>query len=163
MNNSAVQKMLDDCTFELSQLEALVVDVGPTSSIVPYLTKYAIVRSCGTIEQSFKTIVADHCCKKSTAQVKEFLRVRVRESSSNPSWDNICTLLKQFDLTWSTGFKGKVAADVDSAQLKESLKSLVGARNDFAHGGNPSTTIGDVKDYFSHASRIIMYLDTVVA
>lgn len=162
MNNSSVENMLNGCDAELNDLQNTVNKLGNTSPVAPYLTKYAIIRACGTIEQAFKTIVADHCSADSKAQVREFLRVRVRESSSNPSWEQICKLLKDFDKAWNEGFKTRVNADADANQIKQSLKSLVDARNDFAHGGNPSTTIGDVKDYFDHASRIVRHLDSVV-
>lgn len=163
MNNSAVERMLDDCAAELDHLAVLVAAHGPASTLVPYLTKYAIIRSCGTIEQSFKTIVADYCSYKSKAQIKQFLTVRVRDSSSNPSWDNLCKLLKEFDSNWLSNFKDQVDMDADKTQLKDSLKSLVNARNDFAHGGSPSSSIGDVKSYFDHARKIIHYMDAVVA
>jgi hypothetical protein len=155
--------MLDDCADELDHVETLVIAHGPASTLIPYLTKYAIVRACGTIEQAFKTVVADHCSYRSKAQVKQFLAVSVRDSSSNPSWDNMCRLLGKFDDNWCLDFKSHVDADVDKTQLRESLKSLVAARNDFAHGGNPSSTIGDVKIYFGHARKVIQYMDTIVA
>lgn len=160
MNNSAVEQMLDDCSDELDQLQILAAAQGPAT---PYLTKYAIVRACGTIEQSFKTVVADHCANKSKAQVKRFLAVRVRDSSMNPSWENMCRLLRDFDEIWNADFKSVVNADSDCAQIKLSLSSLVEARNNFAHGGNPSSTIGDVRVYFDHAKRIIQYMDSIVS
>lgn len=39
------------------------------------------------------------------------------------------------------------------------LQSLVDARNDFAHGGNPSASIGDVIIYYQHSRTVIEKMD----
>jgi RiboL-PSP-HEPN len=131
-------------------------------SINPFLTKYALIRACGAIEQSFKTVVADFCAKRSKKQLKRFLELRVRDSSMNPSFGNIIKLLKDFDESWAVTLKASLAASPDKETFMLSLQSLVDARNDFSHGGNPSTTIGDVLTYFSHSRVIIELLDSAV-
>lgn len=98
MNNPEVQRLLDDCSTELSQVKTLIDNLGVASNnIAPYLTKYSLIRACGTIEQAFKSIVCDFCSRRSKKQVKRFLEQHVRDSSMNPSYSNICKLLKQFD------------------------------------------------------------------
>jgi hypothetical protein len=44
----------------------------------------------------------------------------------------------------------------------EALTSLVDARNDFAHGGSPTITFGDVQLYFGHARIIVEQIDGIV-
>lgn len=162
MNNNAVRDNLDDCAAELAHLETLIIGLGPASAAVPYLTKYSIIKACGTVEQAFKTLIADFCDRRSKRQVKRFIQVRVRDASSNPSYGNMCKYLKDFDVDWHAQFKLRMDADVDRAQLLASLESLVDMRNDFAHGGNPSATIGDVMDYFRHSRQILAHVDAVV-
>ena len=53
-------------------------------------------------------------------------------------------------------------AEPNKANLLTSLQSLVDARNDFAHGGNPNATISDVLTYFTHARRIMEIMDDVI-
>ena len=43
-----------------------------------------------------------------------------------------------------------------------SLQSLVDARNDFAHGGHPSTSISDLITYFTDSKEVIEVLDQIV-
>lgn len=161
MNNVDVQRSLDDCDTELAHVRTLIEALG-ASTAVPYLTKYAVIRACGSIETSFKSIIADHCSHRSKAQVKRFLDRRVREGSANPSYDRICTFLKDFDEQWLVAFKASVNAEANKSALLDSLQSLVDARNDFAHGGNPSSSIGDVLNYFANSRRVIELLDHVV-
>jgi len=80
----------------------------------------------------------------------------------NPSYSNICQLLQDFDEDWKIAFKSVVDACGDKIILINSLQSLVDARNDFAHGGNPNVSIGDVRQYFIHARQLAEMLDNVV-
>lgn len=162
MNNGVVQNDLDEGAQELDHLETLIVSLGPGSAITPYLTKYAIIKACGSIEQAYKTLIADYCAHRSKKQVKRFIRVRVRDASSNPSYSNMCKHLRDFDEDWQLTFKSRVGGDGDKTQLLTSLQSLVDARNDFAHGGNPAASIGDIRDYFEHSRRLVEYMDSVV-
>jgi len=129
---------------------------------VPYLSKYGLIKACGTIEQAFKSLVADRCSYRARAQIKNYLTKMVRNSSSNPSFGNICKLLKSFDSSWNAAFKDAVNNHASSNSLKTSLQSLVDTRNEFAHGGNPRVSIGDVRRYFHDARAVIEELDWVV-
>jgi len=163
MNNINVEKMLVDCYDELLQITSLLAGFGNTSPVALYLTKYALIRACGAIEQSFKALIADRCAHRSKAQVKRFLDRKIRESSVNPSYSNICCMLAEFDKVWQTDFKNGLKTNQNFLQIKTSLNSLVGARNDFAHGGSPSTSIGDVIIYFAHSRIVIEQIDVVVS
>jgi len=162
MNNLEVEKMLIDCQVDLEQTNTIIAGLGLGSLIVPYLTKFAIIRACGTIEVVFKTIIADFCDKRSKKQVKFFISKKVRENSCNPSYDKICQVLSDFDEKWKEDFKTGMKKNVDYLILKTSLQSLVDARNDFAHGGNPSSSIKDVIRYFSDSRTVVEILDSVV-
>jgi hypothetical protein len=163
MNNSQVQQQLDECAVDLVQVATIVTGLGIGSNIVPYLTKYALIRACGVIEQSFKAVIVDHCSRRSKKQVKQFLTRRIRDGSANPSFDNMCRFLGDFDDDWKCKFKEELALEPNKTQLMTSLQSLVDARNNFAHGGNPSASLGDVTRYFADARRIIEIMDQVVS
>jgi hypothetical protein len=159
MNNTEVEGTLVSCNDELKQVKALIDHLGITSNIVPYLTKYAIIKACGTIEASFKSLIADHCSRRCKKQIKQFLDRRIRDGSANPSFDNICKFLRDFDQEWNDNFKSGINNHPDGATLKTSLQSLVDARNDFAHGGNPTLSITDVLKYYDDSKKVIQLLD----
>ena len=162
MNNVEVQKLLDDCASELSHVKIIIDGLGVASNIAPYLTKYSLIRACGTIEQAFKSIICDFCSRRSKKQIKRFLEQHVRDSSLNPSYSNICKLLKEFDEDWWKQFKTSINNSPDKTAWTTSLQSLVDARNNFAHGGNPSASIGDVIIYYQHSRSVIEELDSNV-
>jgi len=83
MNNSSVKKSLDDSALDLKQAKCIIDTLGYSSSVVPYLSKYAIIKACGTIEQAFKNIVYDYCSHKSKKQVKQYLSKKILDSPAN--------------------------------------------------------------------------------
>ncbi len=163
MNNLDVQQFLTDCDTELGHIETLINTLGGTNLIVPYLNKYSVIRACGTIEISFKTVIADYCSKRSKPQVKTFLNKKVRENSANPTYDKIIQILNDFDNNWVNNFKTQLQALPNYQIIQSSIQSLVDARNDFAHGGNPTVTFTDIKSYFSEAKVLIATLDSIIA
>jgi len=162
MNNTAVEGALVDCHDELERLEDAMTLFGATSPIGIYLSRYAIIKACGTIEQTFKSLVADNAENKQTQQIKNFLRKKVRESSMNPNENNIRNLLKSFDEIWASQFGDEVKALPDKAKVMSSLNSLVSARNDFAHGGNPSASIANVRVYFEDSRKLMVIIDNII-
>lgn len=162
MNNTAVEALLDDSDQNLLDALAIVNSLGGAAKVVPYLNQYSIIRACGTIEIAFKQIISDFCSHRSMPQINNFINAKVKDSSMNPSYDNIYKLLKTFDETWCKEFKDQINLHPDKSQILFALKSLVDSRNDFAHGGNPTTSITDAIDYYTHAKKLIIVLDSVV-
>ncbi|MBW2663444.1 MAG: hypothetical protein JRD93_16020 [Deltaproteobacteria bacterium] len=60
MNNTTAKEKIEQCLEELEKIKDIIIAIGRTSHPVPFLTKYAIVKSCGTIEICFKAILSDH-------------------------------------------------------------------------------------------------------
>lgn len=162
MNNSDVDMLLGQCRSELIHVQDSINALGLTSPVSPYLTKYAVIRACGTIEVSFKALIADFCSKRSKRQVKRYIALKITRSSANPSHGKIVEMLDQFDENWKNLFKARIAADPDKTHLLDSLQSLVDARNEFAHGGNPTLTISDVIKHFDHARKVLEHVDLIV-
>lgn len=162
MNNADVDMMLNQCKLELDHVHACITAFGVTSQVVPYLTKYAVIKACGTIEVSFKSLIADFCSKRSKKQVKRFINKRIVSGSANPSHENILKFLDQFDEDWRKTFKANIQSDPDKSHMLSSLESLVAARNEFAHGGNPTISMPDVIRHFDYARKVVEHIDVVV-
>jgi|GEM_PF-678992 len=162
MNNVHANSILSVAETEINDAKNIIQSLGQTSSVVPYLNRYCIIRACGALEQSFKTIIADYCNHRSKIQVKKYINKNIRDSSSNPSFENICRILKIFDQQWHSQFKASIRSHPQKDLILLSLESLVEARNDFAHGGSPSTTVSDVIGYFNESKKIIIILDSTI-
>jgi hypothetical protein len=162
MNNVSVEAELNNCQTELTDVSAEIAKLGIMSNVVPFLTKYALIRACGTLEQAYKAIVADYCSKSCSVQLERFLNRKVRESSANPSLGKIYELVKDFDDTWLKSLKSALKSHPDQSTIQTSISSLVDSRNEFAHGGNPKVSIGDVQSYFLEARKMVEMMDSII-
>lgn len=160
MNNINAQISIDDCISELQRIYHLIEGLG-TTPVVPFLTNYSIIKACGTIELSFKTIISDLHVHHSP-QIKNYVESTIRKNPMNPSRDKICELLKKFDDEWNRKFKEKLKGHEHSTRLISSIDSLNNARNSFAHGRTPSSSFENIKKYFEDCVIIIEMLDEVV-
>lgn len=161
MQNKFAEENINNCLQEFERIHHLIEGVGQLSPMVPFLTRYAIIKSCGTIELCFKTIVSDFHSNQS-AQIRNFIDNTIRNSSMNPSKDNICKTLKKFDEKWNEDFKNELSKIENSKRIQDSLDSLNNARNDFAHGGNPTPSFDNIRDYFNDVIEVIKIIDRVV-
>lgn len=162
MNNTDAEQIIIDCDRDLLNALNIVNGLGQASNVVPYLNRYGIIKASGSLEQAYKTIIADYCNYRSKQQIKNYINKTIREGSSNPSYENICRTLKHFDKDWHTNFKSNINAHADKVTIKTSLQSLVDARNEFAHGGNPNVSLNDVYSYFQESCKLIEILDSIV-
>jgi|SRR6218665_542208 len=164
MTNVRAIQLLDDCKLDLDRIDLIIMALGSTNSAVPFLTKYAIIKVCGTLEQCFKTIISDFATHMQGIPARNFIDITFRESSMNPNIDNIYKSLSKFNDVWKNSFKGLINGNPlsDRDRILASIKSLNNARNQFAHGGNPTTSFTDVQNYFTDVTLIIQYLDSSV-
>jgi RiboL-PSP-HEPN len=163
IKNKSVSERIELCIDEFSKISSIIDGIGSISHPVPYLTRYAIIRACGAIEYGFKTIISDVNCDGQSDQVKRFVDQKFRYSSMNPSYSNICKSLSIFDENWVTKFKEELNNKTDKARILDSLESLNDARNAFAHGGSPSTTFLNIKNYFSDCVRVLESIEIAIS
>jgi len=161
MNNQDALNSINTCQDELNRIFHLIEGHGHMSPIVPFLTNYSIVKTCGTVEYCFKTIVSDIHVTQSP-QIINFVDNTIRNSSINPSLDNICKTLKKFDENWHVIFKSKLNSNSHCQKIKSSLDSLNNARNAFAHGKNPTSSFENICSYFADTILILEIIDEVV-
>lgn len=160
MNNIVVETKLNDCQFDLDRIEHVITGLV-TSPVCVYLLKYSVILSCSTIEQSFKTLIADFY-ENGAPALSSFISCHVRDTSKNPTFDVIYKQLKEFDDNKAMTFKSSFEALPQADTIKGFLRSLKDLRNNVAHGGNISTSISDVKNYFVKSRILIEELDKVL-
>jgi hypothetical protein len=155
--------LLNDCKDDFKNIEQIIKTVGKTSNEIPYLTRYALIKSHGTIEQCYKNIVADFCEPGSTRQMKYFFERNFRNRAAKLKFDNICNDLRYFDQNWPHSFKKEMKKFTkNKKEITTSVSSLIDARNQFAHGSNPQITFRDIKNYFLDSEKMIRSLNRVI-
>ena len=155
MTGNNVQS-IHDCQSELTNIKNFITK-NPLDSMVKYLVSYSVIKSCGTIEIVYKDIIYNHLIQNANKEAIAYFSKNIKESSSNPKIENICSLLKQINANWNTSFKNN-ANNID----KQSLNSLVELRNQLAHGNSITSSIDDVITYFNCGCNILQVLDSIV-
>ncbi|WP_447868189.1 HEPN domain-containing protein [Rahnella aceris] len=162
INNSNARTSIETCWSELEKIGHLLEGFGAMANPTSYLTRYSIIKACGTIEYSFKTIICDHQYSSHSLQVQNFINEKFRNSSMNPSFENILSGLKWFDPEWKASFKERFRLHENRSRLQDSLKSLNTARNTFAHGNNPTASFANIRDYFCDSVVILEIMESVI-
>lgn len=159
---SELQDMLDDCLTELNDIEVKIGTLPSLDKTKRYLTQYALIKACGTVEFVYRAIVADFFSQYSIPQIDKYLEQTVRNGSMSAKYDNMCGLLKKFDDSWASAFRGAIQGRIDGQRIIAASNSLVTNRHTFAHGRTPSATFSDIKQYYQDVLQLIAEFDNVV-
>ena len=133
-----LQDLLSECTDELNDIESRINDLPALDKARCYLTNYALIRACGTVEFVYRSIVADHFSQLGNPRLDTYLDSTIRQGSNSAKYDNMKSLLKKFDPQWSSTFSNLVTVQTtDGQRLISASNSLVANRHQFAHGRQP--------------------------
>lgn len=157
-----LQDLLAECNAELENIDNMLEKMEPLDKAKQYLTKYALIKACGTLEYVYKSIVADFFDCSEISQIHTYIEETVRKGSRSATYEKMCDLLGMFDENWKTQFKVTIKQHDDGQRMIDSAKSLVANRHLFAHGKNPTATFKDIQQYYKYASQLITIMDGIV-
>jgi|GEM_PF-915392 len=163
MKNKEIQDALLDIGDELHEIETMILE-KPFNKGNVYHTRYAVVRACGSVESAFKQIIFDHFAESvGDEKINNYLEKSILRSSMNPRLERMRGILKQFDASWDIEFKNMLDQLEDIQKKKDSLKSLVDLRNQFAHGTPINASISSVIEYYHDALEILKCYDNSIS
>ena len=163
-----LQQMLNDCNAELNDIDAKIKALAALDKTKQYLTNYALMKVCGTVEFVYRSIIADFFAKLACSQIDNYLEQTVRSNSRGAKYETMRSLLGKFDGNWSENFKDLVLLHIDANGNKDGQKlisssnSLVTNRNLFAHGKTPTASFASIVSYYMDVVILINILDSVV-
>ncbi len=115
------------------EFRLLIETVKSNRNADEYLPRFLVVRSCGYIEQSIKTLCRGLVEEKSYGLVKSFALSNL-ERTRNPRPDVILEQIGRFDA--ALGQELADFMDEDNSTVRQDLLFLVDRRNRIAHGEN---------------------------
>lgn len=157
-----LQAQIDDCSDILSDINDRLHVLSPFDKLIPYLTQYALIKACGTVEFVYRSIVADYFDQFGICQIDKYLDKNVRQGSMSPKYEKMNELLKAFDDTWSDSFRNAVNILPDKNRIISSADSLVRNRHLLAHGRVPTATFNEIMNYYNDVIILIQILDSIV-
>lgn len=156
MNGQYLQ-ILNDCTIEIQSIEGWISD-HPFDSNVRFLTAYAVIRTCGTIEFVLKQMLFDHLTNGANEEANSYLSKSIIDSSFNPSPGQIYRILENIKSDWKIELENAIKGSNEKGQLT----SLVDLRNSFSHGATITVSINDVKNYYNSGIWILQKLHEII-
>ncbi len=157
-----LQNLIQECTTELNDISLRISKLPPLDKARLYLTNYALIKACGTVEFVYRSIVADFFDQSSLSQIHTYIDKTVRSGSMSATYDNMSKLLGKFDDNWKKSFVNLVKQRTDKQKIIDSSNSLVNNRHLFAHGKAPTASFNDIFQYYQDTLKLIKMLDTVV-
>lgn len=171
MHNKAVEGFLDGCDLELSKIAAIVTlpeGAGAPKEVnalrvesLPFLTKYALVKTSGTMELCFKTLVTDCVGSRENARVVRYLDETFTSRGINPKIGTMVDYLKKFDDRWPKELDAQIKAK--DTQIFSSVRYLVDERNKHAHGKDTRIGLQEIRECFAHGRVALEILDEIIS
>ncbi len=150
-------RKISDCETEIQQIKNWI-NHNPLDSNVRFLTAYAVMKACGTIEIVLKSEIYEYLATRTKNETKTYLNNAIVEASFNPSTGKIQSLIEQFSSVMAQQFKNSI----NGSNEKVDLNALVHLRNDIAHGRTISISITTVERYFLSGKKILEYVDSML-
>ncbi len=140
-----------------NQLDELYIRADPRSisdpEIAGDLARYLCIRVSGYLEQATAIILRNYCEKNSYGDVQKFAMSWL-DRTPNLSSDAMLNLVGKFNRSASDELKGFLEIE----ERGSSLNSLIGIRNDIAHGRNQGLSRTQAWQYFEVAELVIEWL-----
>lgn len=155
--NDDHKRKIKDCYDEIEKIKKWI-NANPLDSNVKFLVSYAIIKSSGTIEIVFKSILHIFLAEGCKNETQFFLEKKIIDLSCNPNTGNIEKILNEIDTIRKKTFEEQTKGTNE----KQDLNSLVQLRNDIAHGRDVSISINSIERYFHSGVIIINILDDII-
>lgn len=157
-----LKEQILQCNREIKEVDKIYNGLGALNKTRSYLTNYALIKTCGTIEFVYRAIIADFFDQFQVPQINTYLEKNLRSGSRSALYENMHKSLKEFDAEWASNFQSLVDQEGDKGRIIQSVKSLVTNRHNFAHGKNSTVTFGDIKQYYCDGLVLISKIDIVI-
>lgn len=157
-----VQANIDNCRADLDKIWHLMEALGTMTPVSGYLTKFAIIRICGTLEVCYKSIIADYY-EAFSPELQRYIGIHVRSASLNAQYESICKVLKEFSEEKHNKFKDIISSIINKEQIITAMAELNNARNKVAHGNSTAMSFNDMKQKFEDTIVILEKLDEVLS
>lgn len=157
-----VQANIDNCKDDLNKIWHLIEGIGTINPISGYLTRFALIRICGTLEVCYKSIIADYY-EAFSPELQRYIGIHVREASLNAQYNSISKVLGEFSEEKCRLFKTRISSLENKEQVITAMSDLNTARNEVAHGYSTTMSFNEMKQKFNDSLIIIDNLCEVLS
>ncbi len=138
---------------KLDNLFQKASDISPDAEVQSHWARYLCVLVSGHIETSVRIILRNYAKNRATPEVVNFVDTTLNKLP-NPKMEVLSDLTRSFNADWATSLEVST-----KGQLHDHINSLVGNRNDIAHGKNSVVSMARIKEYYASAKKVINFID----
>jgi hypothetical protein len=146
---SEIKRLKDD----LEDLFLRCEELDEALEVVGDLNRYLCVRVSGFFEQAIMSCGRAVCEKMSGGPAKAFA-LSWLDRSSNPRAEELIRMIARFSPAWAEELRIFLSSDERAARIN----TLLGIRNDIAHGKNQGVSRSQAWDYYELTSEIVDWL-----
>ena len=121
-----------------------------------YFAKYLVVFICGCLESIIESIMCEYVTKHRDAKIAKFVSESLHISFRNPDTDKIISLLGRFDDNWADEIRNMPNVN------KKGIDGIITHKNELAHTGSSTITMGEIKDLYDRAKPVLTKIDSTV-
>lgn len=118
-----------------------------------HFARYYCVLVCGFIENCIKIVVIDFAQNSGRSEVAAYVGSRISRFGDIGKQE-LSSFIHSYSNTW-----GKHVDSFMDGPAGEALDSLKNIRNQVAHGGSMSTSLGQIDAYFSEIDKLVEFVD----
>lgn len=144
---------------QLQQLRDLIDRTGDATqdiNLQGHWSRYLCVMVAGFLENSLRSIYSDFARSSSSPHVARYVDGRLR-LIYNPNAQRFIDTASNFDRVWGEQLKGFLTKD--SSARKNAIDSIMGNRNQIAHGGTSQISAARVREYLEHSVEVLEFIE----
>jgi len=124
--------------------------------IKSHMTKYLCIQTSGYLENVVKSLIDEYLENSCPQPAKNYVTSKI-ERLTNLDERKLGDFLQSFSNEWLQVFNEKV-----NDQQKSSLNSIIGNRNQIAHGKSIGLTYKTIQQYYTDLQQIIIVLKSII-
>ena len=122
-----------------------------------YLASHLVVFAAGAYEDCIEFLLAQRAQKSRDVELISYVERTIDIYFRNPDFSNICKMLVRFNPQWVKELEKRV-----DAKAAQGINSIVGQKNNIAHGKPSSVTLSDFQDFHRRAVSVLEALEEVL-
>lgn len=152
MRNSEVTRQLQQLRSLIDRTRYATQDIN----LQGHWSRYLCIMTAGFLENSLRSIYSEFARSSSSPHVARYVDTRLR-LIYNPNAQRFINTASNFDRVWGDQLQEFLAKD--SSVRKNAIDSIIGNRNQIAHGGVSQISIARVQEYLEHCVEVLEFIE----
>ena len=143
---------------QLQRVNALITKTdlacGGDIELQSHWAKYLCLVCTGVLENAIEEIFGAYATQQTGPAVARYVRITLAKVQ-NPNKEKFIQIAQSFKVEWGR----ELELFISEEGRQEALQSLIGNRNNIAHGENSNITIAQIKEYLAKSVDVLEHIE----